>query len=193
MAPELRLPDRAGIADEIAYLRGAYPRSGWPVHRNFGEMSRFWLGVHAELRRHGAQIGEALASFRDGRLDRTGFERFFAPHMSHFLQHLDGHHRIEDAAYFPKFRALDPRMAAGFDLLENDHALIQQQLVASVESARALVGALAADRDIQQRATDAHAGDFQMLRKWLDRHLADEEEIIIPAMLEHTERAVTAN
>jgi len=189
---ELSLPNRGGLPEEIAYLRAAHPRSGWPAHRNLGEMSRFWLSVHAELRRHGAQIGDALAAFRNEALDAASFERFFAPNMSHFLQHLDGHHRIEDAAYFPKFRSLDPRMAAGFELLEKDHALIQQQLVKSVGSARSLLASLSQSADAQHRTAEAHAEDYQVLREWLERHLSDEEELVIPAMLEYGERAISA-
>jgi hypothetical protein len=183
--PDLLLPDRAGLPDEIAYLRAAYPAPQWRAHRNYGELTAFWLQVHASLRDKGGQLQRTTEAFRDGRLDVDGFQRAFVPRFNQFLQHLTGHHQIEDHAYFPKFRALDPRMVAGFDLLEHDHAIIHETLLASVEQARALLAALG-----DPRARDAYAATSARLLGLLTRHLADEEELVIPAMLEHGERSV---
>ena len=189
--PELLLPMRTGVSDELAYLRAAYPEASWRAHVNFGQLAAFWLQVHDSLRQHGSELGQLLHAFRDGRYDAAGFQRAFVPRLNQFLQHLNGHHQIEDAAYFPKFRALDPRMVAGFDLLENDHALIHDQLLATADDARVLLTALGQPGDARRRAADAYAATSGQLLKLLVRHLADEEEIVIPAMLEHGERRVS--
>lgn len=81
-------------------------------------------------------------------------------------------------------------MAAGFDLLESDHVIIHDALTASIDTARALLAALPGDDATRQRATDDHADAADRLHLLLDRHLADEEELVIPAMLEHGERSV---
>ena len=188
----LELAARSGLPDDIAYLRGAYPQPQWKSHANFGEMTAFWLHVHDSLRGHGAQLAEATRAFRDGRWPAGEFQRFFVPNLNQYLQHLNGHHQIEDSAYFPRFRALDPRMVAGFDLLESDHAVVHVRLLATVDSARGLLQALAvADDDARRRAVDAYAAASGDLLALLTRHLADEEDLVIPAILAHSERSIS--
>lgn len=194
IADALLLPDRAGLPDSHSPLRAEYPQAGWRGHVNYGQLADFWLGVHATLRHEAAAVSAILAdpAFAAGAPDmpRDAFAARFVPALNGLLQHLDGHHRVEDSVYFPRFRALDPRVAAGFDVLEHDHDLIHQQIVGTVASARALLAALPAGGDTLLRAHDAHAADAALLRHLLERHLADEEEIVIPTILAHGERAV---
>ena len=187
--PDLLLPTRPGLPDSHAPLRAAYPATGWATHMNYGQLTAFWLQVHASLR---AEAGAVVALIDAWRPDDDGraFAARFVPGLNQFLGHLDAHHRIEDEQYFPKFRAADPRALAGFEVLESDHALIHAQIVATVTGARTLLGALPAGGDPLRRARDAHALQLGRLRQLLDRHLSDEEEIVIPALLEHGERSV---
>lgn len=136
------LEGRSGLPGTIAYLRDTYPAPTWREHRNFGELAAFWLQVHASLRDQGNQLQQITQAFRDGTLEANAFQQAFVPRFNQFLQHLEGHHQIEDAAYFPKFRALDPRMQHGFDLLESDHHLIHGAVLTSLDAARQLVIAL---------------------------------------------------
>ncbi len=190
LAAELLLPNRTGLPPEVAYLREKHPEPTWRGHKNFGEMSDFWLYVHESLREHGGHLKQATHAFREGAVEAAGFQRFFAPRLRQFLQHLEGHHGIEDQQYFPRFRALDKRMIVGFDLLENDHAIIHEKLSASAQSGQALITALAKGGDAARRAADAYADNSDVLLDWLLRHLADEEDLVIPAILEHAERAI---
>ncbi len=187
--PGLHLPDRDGLSDEIAYLRAAHPKPHWQAHANYGQLADFWLHVHRALRAEGGQLQQITHGFRDGRHSAADFQRAFVPAINQFLQHLNAHHQIEDGAYFPKFRALDPRMVAGFDLLEADHHLIHQAIGASVDSARTLLTALGQSSGAQGE-TAAYAAASDRLLDLLLRHLADEEDLVIPAMLEHGERSL---
>ncbi|MGZ3279750.1 MAG: hemerythrin domain-containing protein [Caulobacteraceae bacterium] len=188
---DVQLPTRRGLPDDIAYLRAAYPRARWQGLANFGELADFWLQVHDSLRRQGGQLKQATDAFGRGEWPAgADFPSVFVPRFNQFLGHLNGHHQIEDSAYFPRFRALDPRMGAGFAILEADHRLIHEQIVASVDAARALLRALAQDADAQRRAADAYGGAADRLLDLLGRHLADEEDLVIPAMLEHGERSL---
>jgi hemerythrin-like domain-containing protein len=190
--PDLSLPTRAGLSADIAFLRAAYPQPTWRTHRNFGELAAFWLQVHDSLREQSDALRQAMTAFREGRHDAgaDSFSRQFVSRFNHFLQHLTGHHQIEDAAYFPRFRTLDPRMVVGFELLEHDHALIHETLLGAVASARALLAALPGAVDARRRAADLHAETANRLHTLLARHLADEEDLVIPAMLEHGERSI---
>jgi hemerythrin-like domain-containing protein len=188
----LLLPNRSGLPSEIAYLRSRYPKPQWRAHRNFGEMTAFWLKVHDALRGWGANLKRMTHDFREGRLDAASFRQQFAPYLGHFLQHLDGHHQIEDGHYFPRFRALDTRMIAGFDLLENDHAIIHDRLLDTATSGQALIAALATGDTAARRVAAAYTDNADRLLDYLLRHLADEEDLVVPGILEHTERKITA-
>lgn len=115
----LELGTRQGLADEIAYLRPHYPASAWRFHANFGELANFWLHVHSTLRSEGSEVLGVVDAFRGDKIDGAELQKAFVPRLNAFLQHLHQHHRIEDYAYFPKFRQLDNRLVAGFDLLES--------------------------------------------------------------------------
>ena len=184
----LRLGERTGLSNEIAFLRAHYPREDWRSHANFGQLADFWLHVHASLREEGDNVSRVVDAFRVRELSEKELQSLFVPRLNGFLQHLDQHHRIEDVAYFPKFRQLDEHLVVGFDLLEADHDLIHQRLVATVEHARALLYAISTPGDGARRAADTYAAEAQNLLNLLLRHLADEEEIVISAMLKHGER-----
>lgn len=186
----LWLPVRAGLPDSHSPLRAGYPAADWSGHQNYGQLAAFWLQVHAGLRSESAAITAILNDSAEAVRDPDAFARRFVPALNGLLGHLDAHHRVEDAHYFPKFRAADARVAAGFDVLEHDHELIHEQIDATVASARTLLAALPAGGDALLRAHDAQRADAERLRALLVRHLADEEEIVIPALLEHGERSV---
>lgn len=184
----LRLGERAGLPDDMAYLRDQHPREDWRSHANFGQLADFWLYVHATLRREGDDVSRIVGSFRNREIDENQLKSAFAPMLNAFLQHLDQHHRIEDEVYFPKFRQMDTRLVIGFALLEADHNLIHERLIATVAGARGLLSALSDPGEGARRAADAYAAEADGLLDLLQRHLADEEELVIPAMLEHGER-----
>jgi len=168
----LRLTNRHGLAAEMAYLRDSYPQAEWHAHAhaNYGELSAFWLQVHASLRTQGRALQDITLAFRSDNESATVFQQRFVPQLNQYLQPPEGHHHIEDALYFPRFRQLDKRMVAGFDLLENDHHIIHDSVI---------------------RTADQHAAAADELLVLLDRHLDDEEDLVIPAMLEHGERPLT--
>jgi hemerythrin-like domain-containing protein len=182
------LGDRQGLPDDIAVLRAHFPRADWRGHANFGELAAFWLQVHASLRHEGSEVSRIVDEFRHRRIADDQFQRGFVSRLNGFLGHLDQHHRIEDDAYFPRFRQLDDRMVIGFDLLESDHRLIHQRLIAMVEQARGLLTALSASGDDGRRAADGFAVAATRFVTLLEQHLADEEELVIPALLQHGER-----
>lgn len=188
---DLQLPTRRGLPDDIAYLRAAYPRAQWQGLANYGELADFWLRIHDSLRRQGGQLKQVTDAFGQGKWPAgADFPSVFVPRFNQFMGHLNRHHQIEDSAYFPRFRALDPRMGAGFAILEADHRLIHEQIVASVDAARTLLQALAQGGRPQQHAADTYSRATDRLLDLLGRHLADEEDLVIPGMLEHGERSL---
>jgi len=189
--PKLYLPHRTGkLPADIAYLREKYPRETWDTHRNYGEHARFWLRVHGMFRELGGMLKSATHQFREGEVTPAEFHRYFAPRLDYFLGHLEGHHNIEDYQAFPLFRSVDKRLIVGMDLLEEDHGVIHELLVKSGETGRHLIAALKGDADAQRFALDVYAGHSDKILDWLLRHLDDEEDLVIPSILEHTEEDI---
>ena len=161
-----------------------YPREIWQGHENLGEMARLWLERHAGFRQLGAALEEATAEFREGRLAPEEFRRFFAPRLQFFLESLEGHHQIEDLHYFPVFRAAEARLVKGFDVLEGDHEAIHGEIIRVVDAANGLLAAMQGDDDKRRSATDLYAGAGGHLLQSLRKHLDDEEDLIVPVILD---------
>jgi hypothetical protein len=108
--------------------------------------------------------------------------------LQSFLGALHGHHQIEDFHYFPAFREAEQNLAAGFDVLASDHELLHQGIVDIVNKTNTLLGTLNDDSAIghsaQQQAGESYVATSERVFQRLLRHLNDEEDLIIPIMLE---------
>jgi hypothetical protein len=185
----LALARRKGWPEDLRVLLTRYPREQWEAHANLGDMARFWLSRHAMFRELSAAIGDITGQFRTGQLPPPEFARRFVPRLQFMLDQLNVHHQIEDLHYFPIFQAADARLARGFDVLENDHHHIHADMARTAETANALLQALHAGAD-SLRQTNDYANASDVLLKGLIRHLDDEEDLIIPLILDRGERAL---
>ena len=179
---------RQGLSEELLYLLRRHPREGWGGNAELGDLARFWLTRHDGFRQLGGALTDALTRFREGELEAMQFGGYFAPRLQHFLTELHHHHMIEDQHYFPVFAAAETRLARGFDILENDHELIHERIGRVITSANGLLGLLeGGDMDRIRRAADTYAADSDLLVNGLLRHLDDEEDLIVPLMIERGE------
>lgn len=175
----LALASRAGLPAEFLYLRDAFPRERWSAG-GLHPTARRWLHMHGGFRAQQAEMAAMVEAWRADTLDVPTLHRALIPALQQFLQHLDGHHRIESGHYFPALQQLEPRIAAGIDLLDRDHNAIHAHIEAMVETGRALhqavTGAAPDAADRVERLADVLA----LAAPQLARHLDDEEEIVIP-------------
>ena len=185
----LTLARRNGWPDDLRVLIARYPREQWQGHANLGEMARFWLSRHDMFRELAGMIRAIETQFRDGTLAPAEFPRQFVPRLQFLLQQLGVHHQIEDLYYFPIFRAADERLARGFDVLEGDHHAIHADMAATADTANALLRALADKSDALKQSEDYAAASGALL-KGLIRHLDDEEDLIVPLILDRGEDAL---
>jgi hemerythrin HHE cation binding domain-containing protein len=183
----LALAQREGWPAEMRVLIEKYPRDTWSTHQNLGQMAQFWLQRHDMFRELGTSLDQATARFREGQMPPVDFARWLAPRLQFFLEQLHVHHRIEDGHYFPIFRDADARLARGFDVLENDHGVLHHDIDRSVVSANALLGAIGGEADALKRAGDDYASAGGDLLRGLRKHLDDEEDLIVPLILERGE------
>jgi len=171
------LRTRAGLPEAWRYLVAELPRDRWT--EGLDQTAAFWLQMHASFRGHQAHMDGLVGQWRAGG-DIAALHRQLIPALQSFLQHLDGHHRIESGQYFPMMREIEPRIGAGIDLLDRDHDVIHGVLESLFQ------GGLAFHQAIQSKAPDAadrahRLGDaIEAGGPLLSRHLADEEDIVIP-------------
>ncbi|HMB73151.1 MAG TPA: hemerythrin domain-containing protein [Gammaproteobacteria bacterium] len=177
---------RTGWPDEFKTLLNRFPRDTWRSKGN--EMADFWLDKHDWFRNQATAMSEMAASFRNERVQAAEFGTWLAPRLQGFLGALHGHHQIEDFHYFPAFREAEKSLAAGFDVLASDHELMSQAIAEIVEATNDFLQTLTANsgngRDAQKRAADTYIETSERTFRRLVRHLSDEEDLIIPIMLD---------
>ncbi|MFP1633301.1 hemerythrin domain-containing protein [Zhengella sp. ZM62] len=187
---ETELQTRLGLPDDLRVLLARYPREDWQAHENLGGMAQFWLQRHDMFRDLGGMLEGAVGEWRNGRIETGAFVQFFVPRLNFFLGQLEGHHQIEDHHYFPVFRRAEPRLDRGFDILDRDHHVIHAALEANAGAANSLLQAIQEGGDRLKRAGDVYAGECGRLVAMLMRHLDDEEDLIIPVILDQGERRI---
>jgi hemerythrin-like domain-containing protein len=181
---------RTGLPDDLRFLLAKYPRSEWQQHDNVRGMANLWLERHAMFREMGKLLTGAIGDYREERKTAPEFANFFAPRLNFFLGQLDGHHNVEDAHYFPVFARAEARLKRGFDILDGDHHAIHGALEANADTANAFLRALSENGDKQRFAADAYAEQNTRLVAMLSRHLDDEEDLIVPLILERGDRGL---
>ena len=184
------LAHRSGWPEDLRVLMARYPREQWAGHANLGEMARFWLSRHDMFRELAGMIRNIETQFRSGALSAVEFPRLFVPRLQFLLSQLEVHHQIEDLHHFPLLRAADERLARGFDVLEADHHTIHATMDRTADTANALLRALSGDADRLRRCGDDYADASAALLKGLIRHLDDEEDLIVPLILDRGEAAI---
>jgi len=186
----LTLDSRDGWPLDLRVLADKYPREGWQRHANLGDMACFWLQRHDMFREIAATLTDATTAFREGTATAETFRTFFTPRLQFFLQQLNGHHQVEDLHYFPVFQAAEARLARGFDVLEGDHHLIHGEIAATAAAANVFLRTPVNDADSLRAAGDAYAQASGTLIRLLRHHLRDEEDLIIPLILDRGEASL---
>lgn len=179
---QLALDQRAGLPDSLRILLNDYPADGWHADPGFSGLVQFWLDRHMMFRRLLNQLLEDSRACLGNNLDGRRYQDRLSRLGTTLVDELQGHHRIEDAHYFPMLARKDPRIEQGFVILDKDHHALDAELAIFVERANALLNA---DRD--RLSTNAgrfqdHLQNFQTL---LARHLVDEEELVVPVILKY--------
>jgi iron-sulfur cluster repair protein YtfE (RIC family) len=180
--------DRDGLPDALRVLLRDYPRDIWTGHGNFDGLTRFWLDRHLGFRSLLDQWQAETRRF----LDRNAEARTHAVRSLRLggalVEGLHGHHGIEDAHYFPMLAGLEPRLAKGFDLLEADHHALDLHLDTLTDATNGHLRALT-DSPADTAATAGRVLlELEGFARFLDRHLLDEEELVVPVILHHAVR-----
>ena len=169
-------------AREVRPRLERHPRTSWredPTHA-----ARFWLEIHDGFRRESDGLIALLDEHRSGRRAAAALAVVSAPRLKGMLARLHDHHQIEEFEYFPAFSALEPKLAPGFGILASDHARLQRRVDEAVAALTELLAAVANDAAGTPGITDHYASRADELCRALACHLDDEEDLVIPLLLE---------
>lgn len=176
---------RSGLPTDMQTLLRTLPRDGWQAHPHLADSTRNWMNAHQGFRQLARIVQEDTESF----LDQQTEDQRYAGRLAHFgnllVRNLHGHHTWEDRNFFPELERADPRFAAGLEMLESDHVALDDLLDRFTRAANRTVQL--ATLDPRQMAEEARpVRDMAAtLRGFLDRHLTDEEDLVVPILLHH--------
>lgn len=177
------LESRDRLPDALRVLLEDYPREAWEADPGFGGLVQFWLQRHLMFRRMMELMSTETETMLDGG-EAARFGQAVSQIGSRFVGELQMHHQIEDAHYFPVLAAHDPRIRKGFEILDKDHHALDGHLAGFVSSANAALQGLSSAED-PKRLVSGFQDELARLTALMDRHLEDEEELVVPVILAH--------
>ena len=175
------LERRVGLPEAFRYLEAACPRSDWATVE-LHPMARHWLEVHGWFRGQMGELDDLGRLWREGRIGAADYRNRATPRVNHLLGNLHHHHTLESTQAFPMLAAAEPRMSAGFDLLDRDHEAIEHLLAAMAEAAKHLIRSAGEAGDPLPRLADALAERVERGTALIVRHFGDEEEVVVPVL-----------
>lgn len=179
--PAFNVLERSGLDASLRVDLGDLPRDSWPSHANYAGMAEHWQQIHRAMLGDIGGLSRALASIADGKVmaaqmpELTGQIREVARHAT---EHAHFHHRIEDQQVFPGFVRARPALARPLALLDADHLVLDASIRAFEQALQAFP-----QEDAPASAFDRLARTSAEVDRIMRRHIADEEEIVIPTVL----------
>lgn len=188
--PSDALETRTGLPDALRVLLEEYPRDAWRADPGFGELIRFWLERHVMFRRLLERLEADAARALEREIEPRVYAGSLARFGSIFTSELHGHHMIEDRHYFPRLSRLDARVSRGFEILDADHHALDGHLEGFAETANGLLSRVAAG-EAHERPLMELETRLRSFERFLDRHLVDEEELVVPVLLKYQPAGMT--
>jgi hemerythrin HHE cation binding domain-containing protein len=141
------------------------------------------MTIHRDLLNGAAQLSRSLEALLDvpgsdlaDVINNMGILPF-GKNLIGFAHH---HHEIEDHGYFPQFALLYPELDRGLSLLDGDHKVLD----AALNDTQVALHRLTGPGNTRDQLASLLSGS-RILESILNRHIWDEEEVIIPIFLRH--------
>lgn len=179
----VKLDVRTGLPDALQILLQEFPRDAWQGHDQFHGLISFWLERHIMFRQILDKMLAMTLQSQQGDIEQNLYSSQLSRYARFFVEQLHGHHHIEDEHYFPALAKLDQRLQRGFSILDSDHHELDGQLHKFTDAANLLIKPASSEDFLSD------AGRLQDIlygfEKFLNRHLVDEEELIVPIILKY--------
>lgn len=179
---------REGWPSEVATLLSDYPRDGWTDHPHLAQSTRNWMGAHRGFR----QLSRIVAAETESFLDKDRAPEDYAGRLSWYgnmlVRNLHGHHTWEDRSFFPEIREVDARFDQGLETLESDHTTLDEVIGRITEQSNRVIKLIQLDEDQAISEAGGLHDTATRIERFLERHLTDEEDLIVPILLHYRMR-----
>ncbi len=179
---KLELETRTGLPESLRKLVSEYPRDLWEEHTHFDGLVRFWLERHQMFRKIVTMMQQDHDGLSSQTLDPVQYKNRVARFGNLFVGELHTHHTIEDHHYFPKLQQMETSLIRGFEILDTDHHALERHLEDFTQYANAV---LEADENTLWDPSNQLRDKVIAMEGFLNRHLTDEEELVVPVILKH--------
>jgi hemerythrin-like domain-containing protein len=180
-APAHNVMQRAGLDAGLCALLPASAREEWPRHVRYAQGAKNLQDIHRAMLSNSADMTRLLSALAEDRVanDQVAAAAKNAHEIArHVVDHLHTHHHIEDEQLFPQFAKWNPRITQPLALLEADHRVLNAAGSVLDAALRSYPAA-----DAKPAAYERAAQAAKQLDRVMRRHIADEEDIVIPAYL----------
>ncbi len=174
------LLNRNSLPRELKAFLLDYPRKDWSENPNFEHFSEFWLQRHEMFRELSAHLILLSKSILNKKINELEYQKQTLRYSSFMLQQLHLHHTMEDNYFFPGIAKYNKKLNTAIELLETDHT----EISALVYSYEKMLNKCVAPKETLSYAPDLLECQRRFNRA-LERHLEDEEDIIVPAALHY--------
>ena len=164
-------------------------RADWPKHTRFAGEAEFWMQVHRALLGATSTLPQRCATMM--LLDEPSERKKHLTQISQLggqlIHHAHTHHHVEDHHFFPIFKTTYPKLNHHLELLDGDHHVLTEALDQLETALRTLPVRTDQSRNGQSEfkvKTEQLLAAARRVDKLFNRHIADEEEICIPAILQ---------
>ena len=180
-----QVEQRKGLPDVIKNLLLPLEREQCSEHTRYGGKASFFIQYHGDLLATAAYLKQSLQVLLDSAQGVFNGQQLKGPLSAaqYLVDRAHNHHRIEDQVYFPQFRKIMPQLSKGIDLLDKDHKTLDLALDDLSTRVMSMVMTLNQGDVIDKQQVKVLTDNILYLQRILQRHLHDEEEVIIPIFL----------
>lgn len=181
--PEYHVRKRMRLPDSVQETLLESTRSEWQNHPRYGGKANFFMTIHRDLLDGAAQLTQRIEQLLDvppSDIREAAARMNILPFSKSLIGFAHHHHEIEDQSYFPQFALLYPELNRGLSLLDGDHKVLD----AALDDMQNALNELSTG-DVSHDDLSALKNGGQALEAVLNRHIWDEEELIIPIFLRH--------
>ena len=185
VAQEWQVEQRKGLPAVIKGQLLPLEREQWSQHARYGGKASFFIQYHGDLLATASYLKQTLETLLDSSLTVFNWQQLKAPLSAaqYLVDRAHNHHQIEDHVYFPQFRKIMPQLSKGIDLLDRDHKSLDLALDDLSTRVMSMVMTMDQGDVIDKQQVNTLTDSILHLQRILQRHLFDEEEVIIPIFL----------
>lgn len=159
-----------------------FPRDTWENVRQEESTVRLLLARHGGFRERIKGLLKSTEDALNGEQSPPDFCYELATELHYFIPLLEGHHQAESARLYPRLIKHFPKTKLKFDTLEEDHHRLDRA-IDSLGKMPEFLMTHAPTLEAFIKTCGSFRTELKTFQLLLNRHLDDEEDLVIPILL----------